>query len=448
MNNLENLKDYIEKNLESIKITDDIKNDIIKKSKINTYHNFKYGAVIALPILLILLISYLIFREPISYATQKVLRYVPGINKLIYTSLENQAYGLLGSVEMSIGEKYIKVNSAYTEGNTVTLIVEGNVPLVMEDNAPLKNKIIAIDEYKNVAELTSWDMIWDGDRDSDNYQWSGRIIYTFNDVVKRFNIIYGKYKMPIIMTKLPEVFPKDYNYISIKDIGINIAVITNYVEDKLEVSLLAQVNDPTKMISFPLDDIYLLNDKGEKYYCVNNNSENILYFDRKLESSIKLVIPYILIEDTDLKTKVTISKNDKLPINIKIGDNDLIINNVQWAEYIERFNYKTPEKDCHLIEKAAQKVKLIINKNLIGTNELKLYNISASVDEKELNKYIVEGVKCIFVDPSEENDSKVTNDNYKELVISNIKKGQHKITVTFTNPIFYTTKEVIIPIQP
>ncbi|WP_427339765.1 hypothetical protein [Caloranaerobacter sp. DY30410] len=441
MNNLENLRDYIEENLESIKITDDIRNDIIRKSKINTYHNLKYVAIIALPILLILCLA---FSDPISYAAQRVLRYVPGINKLIYTDVKKQAYGLLGSVEMLIGEKYIKVNSAYTEGNTVTLIIEGNVPLKMEGKKVLEHQIIAIDEYKNVAELTSWDMIWD----YDDYQWSGRITYTFNDVVKKFNIVYDKYTMPIVMTELPEVSSKERNYISIEDIGIDIAVVTNYVENKLEVNLLAQANDSAKSISFPLKDIYLLDDNGEKYYCINNNSENVLYFDRKLEPCIKLVIPYILIEDTDLQAKVTISKDNELPINIKLGDNNLIINSVEWVDYIERFNYKTPENDCKLIEKAAQKVKLIINKNLVGTKELKLYNILANVDENELNKYIVEGVKCIFVDPSEENNSKITNDDYKELILSNIKEGQQEINVTFTNPIFYTTNKVIIPIQP
>ncbi|EOC99994.1 hypothetical protein [Caldisalinibacter kiritimatiensis] len=443
MNNLKDLKDYINENLEDIKMTEDIRNNIIKKSKNNSSYTMKYVAMIVLPILLI---SCLIFNEPISYATQRVLKYVPGIRKLISTDVGNQVYGLSGSIEMSIGEQYIKVNSAYTESNTVTLIMEGNVPLdiLMKDKASLGHQIIALDEYNNVAEITSWDIIGD----SDEYQWSGRITYTFKNPVKKFNIVYDKYKMPIIMTELPEVSFKERNYISVNDIGIDIAVITNYVEDKLEVNLLAQANDSDKSISFPLNDIYLVNSKGEKYYCISSNLENKLYFDKKLEPGMKLVIPYILIEDEGLQSKVTISKDDELPIHIKVGENDLVINSVEWIQYVERFNYRTPENDYHLVEEAAQKVKLVINKNMVGSNDLKLYDIAASVNENQLNKYMVEGVKVIFTDPTEENNSEITNENYKELVLTNIKKEQQEIIVTFTDPIFYMTNEIIIPLQP
>lgn len=440
MNNLEGLKDYVDRNIETVKITEDIKNNIIKRSKKNTSNNLRYVAMIALPILLI---SSLIFHNQIGYATQRVLRYLPVINKLLYTDIEDKAYGLSGSIEMSIGEKYIKVNSAYSEGNTVTLIIEGDVP-IMEGDTPIDYQITRIDEDKKVGELTSWDMIGD----SDNGQWSGRFIYTFDDVINKFNIVYDKYRIPIIMTELPEVPSKDRNYISIEDINMDIAVVTNHVEDELEVNLLARTNHPTKSISFPLKDIYLLNDKGEKYYSIKNTLENRLYFNKKLEPGIKLVIPYISITDEGLQSKINISKDDEFPINIRIGDNDLAINNVDWIEYAKRFNYKTPENDYHPIEEAAQKIKMVINKNLNGKEELKLHDISAYVDKNQLNEYIVEDVNVIFDDPFEEKNSEITNDDYKELVISNIKLGQQEVNVTFSALIFNTTNRVIIPLQP
>lgn len=433
MNNLENLKDYIDENIGDIQMTEDIKKNIIRKSQKNTSHYLRYVAMIILPVFLI---SCFIFNDQISYAAQNILKYVPGINKLIYT---DQTYGLSGSVEMAIGEKYIKVNSAYSEGNTVTLIIEGNVPISLNQ---IDNQIIATDENKKAAELTSSDLI----EDMDNGQWSGKLKYKFNHVINKFNITYDKYQMPIIMSELPEVSFEDRNYISVE--GIDIAVITNYVENKLEVNLLTQTNDSTKSVSFPLKEIYLLNDKGEKNYCISNDSQNKLYFDRKLEPGIKLVIPYILVTDENLEAKVTIGKADKLPINVQLGDNELVINNVEWTQYIERFNYKTPENNYHPIESPSQKVKLVINKNLQGTRELKLNDISADADKNELIKHTVENVDVIFDDPSEENSSKITDNDHKELVISNIKEMQDEITVTFKDPTFCVSEEVIIPLQP
>ncbi|ABR46349.1 hypothetical protein Amet_0107 [Alkaliphilus metalliredigens QYMF] len=430
MNNLENLKDYVNENIENIKITEDIRSNIIKRSGKNTSNKLMYTAMIVTPILLI---SCLFFNDQISYATQRGLRYLPGVSKLFYTDIEHQAYGLSGSIEMPIGEKYIKVNSSYSEGNTVTIIIEGNIPF---------DQLIVMDEYKKAAESMSWDIIGDADFE----QWSGRMTCTFTDSIKRFYLVYDKYEIPIIMTELPEVFSKDRNYVSVEGIGIDIAVLTNYVEDKLEVNLLAQTNNPAKTISFPLSDIYLLNDKGEKYYATNSNLENILYFDRKLEPGIRLVIPYISITDESLQSKVTISKDDEAPINITVGDNVLVINSLEWIQYVERFNFRTPQNDYHLVEEVAQKVKLNFNKSLVGTNELKLHNILADVDENQLNKYIVEGVNVIYSDPSEENNSEMAND--KELILSNIKEDQQEIDITFTRPVFYTSKEVIIPLQP
>ena len=124
MNNLEDLKSYVDDNMNNIMVTNEMKENIQFKTINKKRNHLKWVAAIILPILIL---STLVFNEQISYAAQKIFSYLPGTNKIFQTYGENKVYGLLGSVEMSDNESYIKVNTAYNEDNTVTLTMEGNV---------------------------------------------------------------------------------------------------------------------------------------------------------------------------------------------------------------------------------------------------------------------------------------------------------------------------------
>ncbi len=442
MKNLENLKGHVDNNMKNIVITDDIKGNILFKIKNNKRRHLKRAAVIILPILML---SALIFNEQISYAAQKILSYLPGTNKIFQADGENKVYGLLGSVEMSDNEKYIKVNTAYNEDNTVTIIMEGNAKIEKE----IDRYITVADNENNKANLITSDIIITSDSINNNdYRWSARCTYEFSKVTNKFNIIYDKFNIPVIMTELPEVPRNNHNYISAQNINADIAAVTNYVGDKLEVSLLSQSYDKGKSISFPLKDVYLLDLNGNRFYSTGNNHENILYFNKKLENGIRLVIPYISITDNDIHSSVTISKYDSLPIEFSLGHNELVINTAEWIEYNEKFNYRTTENNNHIMEEEAQRVKLTISKSIDSADELKLQNISADVDKNQLNEYTKEGVKVIWDDPYIDISTKVSQEENVEITLSNIKNTQEEVDVIFYAPVYTMLNSVIIPLRP
>jgi len=192
----------------------------------------------------------------------------------------------------------------------------------------------------------------------------------------------------------------------------------------------------------------LLDSKGNKFYSIDNNNENILYFDKKLENGIKLVIPHIFITDNDVRSNVNISKYDFLPVKFSLGDNELVINNAEWDEYNEKFNYRTTENSNYRMEEKAQKIKLTISKSLEGTNELKLQNISADVNKDQLNEYMAEDVRVIWDDPYRDANSQMSEEENIKMMLSHIKNIQDKVDITFYAPVYSTCDKVIIPLRP
>lgn len=441
MNNLENFKSYVDNNMNDIIVTDKIKKNIQSKIKKNNRSNLKWAVAIILPILTI---STLIFNEQISYAAQKIFSYLPGTNKIFQFNEENKVYGLLGSVEMSDNENYIKVNTAYNEDNIVTLTMEGNVKIETE----IEKYITVVDEKKNKANLISSDIMINNNTDNNDYQWSARCTYEFLKAPSKFNMIYDKFNIPVIMAELPEIPFDNYNYVSVQNINADIAVITNYVEDKLEVNLLSQSYDKGKSISFPLNDVYLLDSNGDKFYSESNNNENILYFDKKLENGIKLVIPHVSITDNDVYSGITIGKYDSSPLDFSLGCNELVINAAEWIEYNEKFNYRTPGNKNHIFEQQAQKIKLTISESIDSSDKLKLKNISVDVDKDQLNEYTKEGVKVIWDDPYADINTQDSQEENIEIVLSNIKDTQEEVDLIFYAPVYTTVDNVIIPLRP
>lgn len=441
MNNLDNFKNFVENNMNDIKVTDEMKKNIQFKIKSNKRMNLKWAAAIILPIMML---SALFFNEQISYASQKILSYLPGVNKIFQTYKENKIYGLLGSVEMSDNKNYIKVKTAYNDENKVTIIMEGNVKIETE----IDKYITVVDEEDNKGDLITNDIIISDSINNDDYQWSARFTYEFPKVINKFNILYDKFSIPIIMTELPEIPLDNYNFISVENINSDIAVVTNYVEDKLEVSLLSQLYDKEKSISFPLNDIYLLDSQGNKFYSADNNNENILYFDRKLENGIRLVIPHVSITDNEIHSNITIRKDESMPLDFSLGNKKLVINSAEWIGYNEKFNYRTPENKKHVIEGTAQKIKFTISEGADSYDNLMLQDISVDVDKDQLNEYTKEGVKVIWEDHYADINAQDSRNEDIEIVLSNIKNTQEEVNLIFYAPVYTTVDSVIIPLRP
>lgn len=431
MNNIEDLKHYVDEKLETIIITEDIKNNILEKSIKKKAYNLKYVALLIVPMILV---TCIFFNEPIGYAAQNILRYVPIINKLVIDT-DHKQYGISDSIKIQINENtYIKVNSAYTDSDNVILNIEGNVLEYEKINIVNKNGVI--------VELKSVDFI--GDLDS--HEWSGRFIYDFDKASNEFDIVYDNHKLPIIMTELRKIEAKELNFISIENINIDIAVITSYVNNHLKVNLLAKSNNPNEIISFPIDSIYLLDDKGKKYYCSSSDSENILYFDCRLEANVNLVIPYVSIEDEMIESIVTINKKDVPPINVNIGDYDLIIKEIKWTDNNEPFELKTEDGEyISAGRQKSQKLELLIDKNLFKTQKLNLQNIAVDINKNDLIEHKKDGVKMLFSDPIKE-DNSIEKTQIKK-IISDIKNENQEIELIFSSLIIHTENEIIIPLQ-
>lgn len=431
MNNIEDLKHYVDEKLETIIITEDIKNNILEKSIKKKAYNLKYVALLIVPMILV---TCIFFNEPIGYAAQNILRYVPIINKLV-TDTDHKQYGISDSIKIQINENtYIKVNSAYTDSDNVILNIEGNVLEYEKINIVNKNGVI--------VELKSLDFI----RDLDSHEWSGRFIYDFDKASNEFDIVYDNHKLPIIMTELRKIEAKELNFISIENINIDIAVITSYVNNHLKVNLLAKSNNPNEIISFPIDSIYLLDDKGKKYYCSSSDSENILYFDCRLEANVNLVIPYVSIEDEMIESIVTINKKDVPPINVNIGDYDLIIKEIKWTDNNEPFELKTEDGEyISAGRQKSQKLELLIDKNLFKTQKLNLQNIAVDINKNDLIEHKKDGVKMLFSDPIKE-DNSIEKTQIKK-IISDIKNENQEIELIFSSLIIHTENEIIIPLQ-
>jgi len=431
MNNIEDLKHYVDEKLETIIITEDIKNNILEKSIKKKAYNLKYVALLIVPMILV---TCIFFNEPIGYAAQNILRYVPIINKLVIDT-DHKQYGISDSIKIQINENtYIKVNSAYTDSDNVILNIAGNVLEYEKINIVNKNGVI--------VELKSLDFI----RDLDSHEWSGRFIYDFDKASNEFDIVYDNHKLPIIMTELRKIEAKELNFISIENINIDIAVITSYVNNHLKVNLLAKSNNPNEIISFPIDSIYLLDDKGKKYYCSSSDSENILYFDCRLEANVNLVIPYVSIEDEMIESIVTINKKDVPPINVNIGDYDLIIKEIKWTDNNEPFELKTEDGEyISAGRQKSQKLELLIDKNLFKTQKLNLQNIAVDINKNDLIEHKKDGVKMLFSDPIKE-DNSIEKTQIKK-IISDIKNENQEIKLIFSSPIIHTENEIIIPLQ-
>lgn len=431
MNNIEDLKHYVDEKLETIIITEDIKNNILEKSIKKKAYNLKYVALLIVPMILV---TCIFFNEPIGYAAQNILRYVPIINKLVIDT-DHKQYGISDSIKIQINENtYIKVNSAYTDSDNVILNIEGNVLEYEKINIVNKNGVI--------VELKSLDFI----RDLDSHEWSGRFIYDFDKASNEFDIVYDNHKLPIIMTELRKIEAKELNFISIENINIDIAVITSYVNNHLKVNLLAKSNNPNEIISFPIDSIYLLDDKGKKYYCSSSDSENILYFDCRLEANVNLVIPYVSIEDEMIESIVTINKKDVPPINVNIGDYDLIIKEIKWTDNNEPFELKTEDGEyISAGRQKSQKLELLIDKNLFKTQKLNLQNIAVDINKNDLIEHKKDGVKMLFSDPIKE-DNSIEKTQIKK-IISDIKNENQEIELIFSSLIIHTENEIIIPLQ-
>lgn len=431
MNNIEDLKHYVDEKLETIIITEDIKNNILEKSIKKKAYNLKYVALLIVPMILV---TCIFFNEPIGYAAQNILRYVPIINKLVIDT-DHKQYGISDSIKIQINENtYIKVNSAYTDSDNVILNIAGNVLEYEKINIVNKNGVI--------VELKSLDFI----RDLDSHEWSGRFIYDFDKASNEFDIVYDNHKLPIIMTELRKIEAKELNFISIENINIDIAVITSYVNNHLKVNLLAKSNNPNEIISFPIDSIYLLDDKGKKYYCSSSDSENILYFDCRLEANVNLVIPYVSIEDEMIESIVTINKKDVPPINVNIGDYDLIIKEIKWTDNNEPFELKTEDGEyISAGRQKSQKLELLIDKNLFKTQKLNLQNIAVDINKNDLIEHKKDGVKMLFSDPIKE-DNSIEKTQIKK-IISDIKNENQEIELIFSSLIIHTENEIIIPLQ-
>lgn len=437
MNNLEEFKNYTDYYLKEIEMTATLKKKIVTQIKKENQAQFKKIAVIFLPLCLILIG---LANEPIGYAIEKFLSYLPSSNQIFYGNNDSPGYGLLGSVKVADNDVYIKVNSAYSEGNQLTFTVDGNVPI--EDD--LEQNIKVINNQKEEGKLISIDSMTDL---SDN-KWSARCVYTFENPDNQFNIICKNFNVPLICSALPAIPTEQQNYVTNQHIKADIAAISQYNEEGLEISILSQALDANQQLSFPMEAIYLIDNEGNKYYS-QYFKDNKLYFNRKLEQDIRLIIPYIFIEDKKEKVEIKMYKEMPMPLNFKLGQHMIQLKDISWNQYTEPFNYKTPDKKLKTIENSAQKLILNFNSQISDMPYYTLEQLSILANSDQINIHVVEDVKVIWEDHYQNVETNTsTLENQITFQVLNLKKEIETVNLTFSNPVYKMLEEVVIPLRP
>lgn len=435
MNNLEEMKTYTDYHLKDIEMTDASKNKVFKAINKKQSITFKKIAAIFLPLFLILVG---LSTEPIGYAIEKVLSYLPGTSMLFSEESDKAVYGLLGSVKVVNNAYYLKINSAFIEGNQLTFTIDGNIPL----NNDFDKNLQLISNHNEIGKLMGFDRMVD----SENNQWSGRYVYEFKKSSKQFNLVYEDLNLPLVLSTLPKLPFDAQNYISAPSIKADFAAISNDVNDFLEITLLSGLLDAHQNIIFPMSEIYLMDESGQRYFS-QSFKDNKLYFDRKLEGGIRLVIPYVFVEDLKVSSPLKISSEMHLPSKLSLGQHQLMLKDFTLEPYTQSFNYRKPRQTSTQITHKAQSLTLYFEKEIDAS--LFLESVSITASPSQLKAPHVDGVKVIWDDPYQEqsHEDKIP-ENLMTVSVFNLDETLSAFDLSLSHPIYRLEQEISIPLRP
>ncbi len=301
---------------------------------------------------LIIIISSVIIIGPdkVEAAIKRALQYVPGYNVLIDKE-EGSVLALQEPVLYEEGDVFVKITAASKMGKHFNISVQGNYTTYERFGLMLK------DEEGNVISGGS------GYRSSGGELWQAYYYFEVESEDEKYYLLLGDLEIPFILEKTTEVedFLQMGNHAS--DKGIDIVAIKKPMEDKLMISLLNRSEEKAvegyphdkdmwesgwSVTSYTEGSMYLIDNLGNKIYPTLPSSYGRLmsdfYFDTTDKEGLKLVLPYVKVEYSDVKTKKarintpqdgeTLSIDKALPmgefeinvVDVKRAGNELLIN--------------------------------------------------------------------------------------------------------------------------
>lgn len=280
------------------------KQEDLRKNKVS-----KTFVAIAASLTIVIGLVSIIGLDKVEAAIKQVLQYVPGYNVLV-DKTEGDVLALQEEVSYEKDDTFVKITAASKLDKDLNISVQGNY-------MPGYNlEVFLRDEEGDIISTRSWS------KSSGSKFWQGDYYFEVGGEYKNYTLLLGDLEIPFNLEKTTEV--EDFLQLgsSAQDKGISIVAIKKPMEYKLMISLLNQsegkdVEDyPFKlgiwsnMWSQTLDiekSMYLIDKEGNKIYpTIPSSYGNLMsdfYFDTIDKEGLKLILPYVKISYSDIKTE-------------------------------------------------------------------------------------------------------------------------------------------------
>jgi len=457
MKKLNNLTEIIDKNLKNIIITDPMKEQISSKIKKTSAIRFKrIKACVTVFAVMFLAITVIGNSNNTANAFNLLIKYIPGINSLVFDNKNSGTYALDSAIAANSkdGTKHVEILSCFTDGNIVKIDLKTNFSV----NGNNSNSISAIDKKGNNGKLIECNMMGGNTLDSsDEWEWIGTVKFEFNNIVDKFDVELGGFKIPVSMSKIEGISDfKDFGDISYAN-GIRVAALTNYSNNLLEVKIIGLSDDGKKILNFANGNVYIIDKLGNHYSPVSSPnttvSDNTFYFDAHLKDDLKLIVPYIILTDNK---KINISleippieNNSTVDLPFAIGNYDINIIKLQRTINNDKFALRQVDgRDKKTINYSTNGLQIVVDKKFDSSIKDGLYDFSYTCDNEYLSiPDTVDGKKVYYYPGNDSSDKKYSDSRYKTINLPNFPLDQKSLDIKFTDPQYYRKGDWIITLS-
>lgn len=297
--------------------------------------------------------------DKVEATIKQVLQYVPGYN-LVIDKEEGEILALQEQVSYKRDDIFINIIASSKLGRHFNISIQSNYNMNNSLDINLKNK------NGITIPPASWS------KSSGGEFWEGDYYFEVAGDDKDYSLTVGEFEVPFSLEKTTEVgdFLQVGNHANSK--GINIVAIKKSIEDRLMISLLHQSEEKT-VYEYPFEEnlwgtdwgsrgdlemnMYIIDKEGNKTYPnIPSSFGNLMsdfYFDTMDKEGLKLVLPYVKIMYSDLKSeklKVTKPKEgERIDINktLLLGEFNIEVIDIRskGEELIINLSSKSPKDE-------------------------------------------------------------------------------------------------------
>lgn len=283
--------------------------------KVNIYKKYLVGFVAALVVIALSVVA--IGPDKVHAAIQKALQYIPGFNQVIEKE-EGQVLILKEEVNYKGKGHYFKIKAAALIDNKFNVSIESDYLNKEEKLNLAKDMEIYLQDSKGKQyKAEKWMIAGGGDH------WNSDLYFNVDETFMDYTLVIDKNNMAISLEQSTsaEDFFQFGNHAS--DKGIDIVALKKETEDGLIISLLNQTKD-NRVIGYPFEEdlnysiytdiensfektMYIIDKDGNKTYpTIPKSFSNMLSdfnFIIEKKEGLKLVLPYIKIDHSDIKSE-------------------------------------------------------------------------------------------------------------------------------------------------